>query len=462
MSKAIRILLLVSMLFTMSFVAVNAAGPTGTYGSGITCVNLDNVAGTFVITFYKADGSQVSGQINDSIGAQGVKLYFTPNIAALPASFLGSAVVSSDVQLACAVNTQTTSGILRVGTSNGVPSTRTGSPLYVPQILNNLGGFSSYVAVQNTTNAAASVTATYYDRDGVQKAQFSQNIPANSSNVFYQDDGKLPAGFLGSAKFESSAALAGTAAIYNDGASAGTAQLLSYNAFTSGATKIFGPRVVKNLSNQGFTSGVTCQNVGTSNVDITMNITMADQGAGNAVKNFQMIKANVAPGVSWAPYMGTAGLNATLDGINAGLGGAVINATGPVACIFNEDNRTIFAGWGSTYSGIPAGEESTTMFFPQVVSLGASSYQGGFQFLNTTNTATTCTYTFSNGDVVSGQALAANESKSVYAPNVLTTNPNSFNGSVIVTCGQPIVGIYNLGSRSVAGDSFATNNGINR
>jgi len=461
MSKAIRILLLVSMLFTMSVVAVNAAGPTGTYGSGITCVNLDNAAGTFVITFYKADGSQ-AGQINDSIAAQGVKLYFTPNIAALPASFLGSAVVSSDVQLACSVNTQTTAGLLRVGTSNGVPSTKTGSPLYVPQILNNLGGFSSYVAVQNTTNAAASVTTTYYNSAGAVVKTFSQNIPANSSFVFYQDNGDLPAGFVGSAKFESSAALAGTAAIYNAGTAAGNAQLLSYNAFTSGATKVFGPRVVKNLSSVGFTSGITCQNVGTTTVDITADITMQDQGAGNAVKTAQLSKTGVAPGVSWGPYLGSVLGNATLDGINAGVGGVVINATGPVACIFNEDNRTVFAGWGSTYSGVAAGEESATMFFPQIVSLGASSYQGGFQFQNTTATATTCTYTFSNGDVVSGQALGANESKSVYAPNVLTTNPNSFNGSVIVTCGQPIVGIYNLAARTLTGDSFATNNGINR
>ncbi len=459
MNKAIRILLLVSLLFTMSVVAVNAAGPTGTYGSGITCVNLDSAAGTFVITFYKADGSQ-AGQISDSITAQGVKLYFTPNIAALPASFLGAAVVSSDVQLACSVNTQTTSGLLRVGTSNGVPSTKAGSPLYVPQIASALGGtWNTYVAVQNTTSAAATVNATYYTNTGTVQKTFSQSIPANSSFVFYQDNGDLPAGFVGSAKFESTAALAGTVALFNSGADAGSAQFLSYNAFTSGATKIFGPRLVKNLSNVGFTSGFTCQNVGANPINITADITMVDQGAGNVPKTVQLSKTGLAKDVSWGPYMGSV---TELAGISAGIGGVVINATGPVACIFNEDNRTTYAGLGSTYSGIADGEQSNTMSFPQIVSLGASSYQGGFQFQNTTATPTTCTYTFSNGDVVSSQALAANESKSVFAPNVLVNNKTNFNGSVVVTCGQPIVGIYNLAALTTLGDSFATNNGINR
>lgn len=176
-------------------------------------------------------------------------------------------------------------------------------------------------------------------------------------------------------------------------------------------------------------------------------------------KTVQLSKTGLAKDVSWGPYMGSV---TELAGISAGIGGVVINATGPVACIFNEDNRTTYAGLGSTYSGIADGEQSNTMSFPQIVSLGASSYQGGFQFQNTTATPTTCTYTFSNGDVVSSQALAANESKSVFAPNVLVNNKTNFNGSVVVTCGQPIVGIYNLAALTTLGDSFATNNGINR
>ncbi|RMF28437.1 MAG: hypothetical protein D6759_15835, partial [Chloroflexi bacterium] len=76
----------------------------------------------------------------------------------------------------------------------------------------------------------------------------------------------------------------------------------------------------------------------------------------------------------------------------------------------------------------------------------------------TTATDTTCTYTFSDGTTVNNVALAGNGSNSVFAPNYVS----NFNGSVTVTCGQPIVGIYNLTIFGGAGDPFATNNGVNQ
>jgi hypothetical protein len=136
----------------------------------------------------------------------------------------------------------------------------------------------------------------------------------------------------------------------------------------------------------------------------------------------------------------------------------------------NEDNRTgggvqpALIGQGATYSGVPDGQQSVRMFFPQIVALGQNSFRGGFQIANTTNQATTCTYTFSNGDVISNVPLAANGSNSVFAETVLINNKTNFNGSVLVECGQPIVGIYNLSiiGPAAAGDPYASNNGINR
>jgi hypothetical protein len=365
--------------------------------------------------------------------------------------------------MACSVNTQTSGGVLRVGTSNGVDSGATATDLYAPQVMNNLSGWSSYIAVQNTSSASADVTVKYFNASGTQVASETESIPANSSHVFYQDDASsgLPSGFIGSATVESTAAMAGTVAMYNAGTGAGDAQFLSYNTFTGGASTVFGPRVVKNLSGVGFTSGFSCQNVGTVATNISADFSILNQDTSTIV-SATMSKTSVAPGQSWAVYMNPTG-NAALDAIAKGVGSVTIDSSAsPVACTFNEDNRTTYAGLGSTYSGVPDGDQSTTMFFSQIVALGASSYRGGFQIANTTATATTCTYTFSNGDVVSGVALAGNGSNSVFAESVLTNNVTSFNGSAIVTCGQPIVGIYNLAALTIAGDSFATNNGINQ
>jgi hypothetical protein len=461
MKKILTILVFLAITSIFIFSTVSAA-PTGSYVSGISCVNLQGDSGNFSITFYYQNGNQAAS-ISDTISGYGSKLYFTPSISELPADFFGSAVVKSSVQMACSINTQTDEGILRVGTSNGVSSTAANTKLYVPQVMNTYGGFSTYIAVQNTTTSTESVTVYYFNASGVQVSSETVDVPSNSSHTFFQDEGSsgLPTGFFGSATVESSADLVGVVALYNAGADAGSAQFLSYNAFTAGANKVFGPRVVKNLSGVGYTTGITCQNVGTENTDITAQLAIYDQDT-QTIVNGTLNATNIAPKQSWAFYFGPNVGVPALDAIVKGYGSAVIESDQPIACIFNEDNRTTYAGLGSTYNGIPDGNQSTTMSFPQVVALGSSSYRGGFQISNTTAVATTCTYTFSNGDVISDVPLAANGSNSEFAENILINNKTSFNGSVIVTCGQPIVGIYNLAAQTIPGDSFATNNGINR
>lgn len=441
--------------------AAYAQGPSGTYASGISCVNLGDAEATYNITFYDASGAQ-SGQLSGTISAGGNVQYFTPNVSEIPSGFLGSAVVSSDQPVACSVNTQTSSGTTRVGTSNGVSSDDTGSTLYATQVLNDLGGFTSYVAVQNASDSAADVTATFYDNTGSSVHSETETIPGNSSHVFYQDDGNLPAGFIGSATFEAvdgTTPLAGTVNFFNDGSSADTAQFLSYNTFTSGANQVFLPRLAKNISGLGYTSGFSCQNLGPGSADVEMNVTFTDQSDGSTV-TATLSRTGLSEGQAWAAYLGNA-TGTDLDGVSRGYGSAVVNSTGgEVACTVNEDVRAPFsnAGQGSTYSGISDGQQSTTMFFPQVVALGNDSFQGGFQIANTTGNATTCDYEFSDGTTVAGQSLDANGSNSVFAPN----HVSSFNGSVTVTCGEPIVGIYNLTIFGGDGDPFATNNGVNQ
>ncbi|RMF29428.1 MAG: hypothetical protein D6759_13855, partial [Chloroflexi bacterium] len=312
-------------------------------------MNLGSSTATIAINFYNTSGSVV-GTINDSISVGGNVLYYTPSRSEVPDNFLGSAVVSSDQPVACSVNTQTSTGTTRVGTSNGVDASDTGTKLFAPQILNNLGGFSSYVAVQNAGSAAVNVTARYFDTNGTEVYSTTVNIPANSSHVFYQDDGSLSAGFIGSATFEStdgSTPLAGTVNFYNAGTTSSNAQFHSYNTFTSGATKVFGPRVVKNLSGVGYTSGWSCQNLGPNAADITATVTFLDQDTNNTV-TATLTKTGLNVGQAWAVYLGSS-TGSSLDNVSRGYGSVVMESTGGnIACIFNEDNRTTYAGQGST------------------------------------------------------------------------------------------------------------------
>jgi hypothetical protein len=465
-------------LFLIPSIAGAQGGPTGSYASGIACLNLSSETASVSITFYDVNGTAKGPVVNDSLAAGSAWLLFTPNIGQLDGNFAGSAVVSSTKAVACSVNTQTHGGaqMSRVGTSDGLGTTQIGPKIYATQVLNNVSGFSSYVAVQNTSGSPVTVNAKFLNSAGAQVGTASKSIPAYSSHVFNQNDGTLPAGYFGSAIFEAAnntTALAGSAAIFNSGATPEQAQFLSYNTFKEGANKVFVPRLAKNLSGLGYTSGWSCQNLGPGNADISMAVTMLNQATNTSV-SATLSKTGVAEGQAWAGYMGSTG-NATLDGIERGFGSAVVTSTGgKVACTVNEDVRTSptanLVGQGTTYSAVPDGNQSNKMFFPQIVALGGNSFRGGFQIANTTGTATTCTYTFTNSIgskqtfTVENQPLAANGSNSVFAESVLPGDKTSFNGSATVQCGQPIVGIYNLSIQgpNASGDPFAQNNGINQ
>ncbi len=456
----------IGMLFlALDIPLVAAAGPSGTYVSGIACVNLSASDASYSISFYNTGGSTVA-TVTGVVSATKGFGYFSPNIGGLPSSFVGSAIVSSDQQLGCSVNVQTAPGvgINRVDNYSGVLSAGTGPKLYAPQVLNNAGGgFTSYFVAQNTGSNPVTATLKVFNSSGAQVQTQSATIPNNSSHIFYQDDGSLAAGFSGSATIESqdgTTPLAGVVSFFNTGSTGGTAQFLTYNAFTSGANKVFAPRVVKNLSNQGWTSGFNCQNVGGSSTVITATFTVKNQN-NNTTVGAVMVSPSLNPSQSWALYMGN-NYGTALDGVASYFGGATAQAApgGSIVCTVNEDNRTLYAGQGTAYNGVPDGQQTNSMFFPQIVSLGSTSYQGGFQILNTTGIAATCVYTYSNGVVVPSQALAANSANSIFAPSqVGSTN---FNGSAAVTCDQPIVGIYNLTIFGGAGDPYAAENGINR
>jgi hypothetical protein len=461
MKKAFTLTLVVMLVMVAVPVMVSAQGPTGTYVTGISCVNLDDTAtASIVLTFY--DSGVVEGSFSDTIPAGGNVQYFTPTLSQIPDNFLGSAVVSSDIPVACSVNTQTSGGTTRVGTSNGVSGEETGPELYAPQIMNALSGWSSYVAVQNASGDAVDVKAYYYNSGGSQVHTETKNVPAYSSHVFYQDDGSLSPNFIGSAKFEAgdgTTNLAGTVNFYNAGTAAGNAQFLSYNTFTAGASTVYGPRVAKNLSGVGYTSGWSCQNLGPGSATVTADVRMQNQATSSTV-SASLSSSSLSVGQAWAVYLGDA-TGTALDAITKGFGSAVMTSSGgDIVCIFNEDNRSTYAGQGSTYSGIPDGPGVTnTLFLAQIVQLGAGSYQGGFQIANTTSNAGKCTYTYSDGTTVKDQPLAANGSNSVFASNHVS---DGFNGSAVVTCNRPVVGIYNLSVFGGAGDPFATNNGINQ
>lgn len=479
--KATRIIGLLAVLSMLLIAApVSAQGPTGSWATGIACQNMGTAPALLSVSFYPENNATAALTYTDvnTVPVNGSRNYFTPSsFADLPASFLGSGVVSSDQPLACNINTQTTgngtaASPYRMGTAGAV-SEELGSPtVYVPQVMKNLGGtWSSYIAVQNTSMSAAAVTVTYKDRDGVNQGSATEHftIPGQSNKVFYQaSNGSLPAGFLGSAVVkadDTTTKLAVLVNLYNNGANNSSAQLMSYNGVGSGGSKLYVPRIVRNY--YGYNGGMSIQNIGAAAATVTINFHFAGS-------TYNYTSPSIGPGAALALYAPNIPELAPVDALGQGqrYGSAEIQTTGTVVAIVNEDNRggagvpVERVGQGGTYNAIVAGSEAKTVLFPQVTRAAGGIFSGGFQVANTTTSAGTCNISYANQPAANeaGVPLAASGVIARYGPSVANL-PNGFNAAVTVVCTQNVIGIGNLavalGSGKL-GDSYTVTAGINR
>ncbi|MCD6520653.1 MAG: hypothetical protein J7M05_12110, partial [Anaerolineae bacterium] len=445
---------------------------SGTWVSGIMIQNQSTTQdANITVTFYWAEGQPLAGQVacqfSDVIPAGQAKAYYVPNISGLPEGFVGSAVVSSDQPVAANLNTQLPSGTgatpsdpNRVGTASGVLSPS--NTLYFTQVMKDYWGWNSYIAVQNTSDTQANVTVRYYnDSDGSEVTAAVQNVTIKpySTYIFRQsENANLPASWGGSVVVQGDQPLAGVANFYNAGTSVETAAFQSYNAFGSGATKLYVPRLVKDY--YGYQGGLKIQNVGTADTDVTITYYF---GGNTYTQTINGLKPGAAVGLYMPNVTELAGVS--------GSGSAVITSSGqPIVATVNEDNRTL--GQGITYNAVPEGSQTTTVLFPQVTSR-FYGYSGGIQVQNVGTGTAHVVATFSAQgftDVTVSADIGPNESVSWFAPDVVSGA--GFNGSVVVTADQPIVGIANNSYRADRdpsdgwapnyGDSYMTYNGINK
>jgi hypothetical protein len=185
------------------------AFPGGTWVSGVTVANLESTTATVHIDFYKSDGTVALSFDGGTIAGNAAKTWYLPSaVSGLPSPFIGSAVVSSDKQIAAIVNTQLPSGTnpQRVGTSTGVSTAQAAPNMYATQLMKSAGGWNSYCAVQNTGSSSASVTGYYYNSSGTMVSSRTVAIPGYSSYIFdQQTEAGLTAGQQYSGKFVSDA-----------------------------------------------------------------------------------------------------------------------------------------------------------------------------------------------------------------------------------------------------------------
>ncbi len=480
MKRIIAIAIMVVSLVALGSQGLIYAFPGGTWVSGVTVANLESTDATVHIDFYKQDGNIALSFDGGTIPGNGSKTWYLPShIPGLPSPFIGSAVVSSDKQIAAIVNTQLPSGSnpMRVGTSTGVGSAQASPTVYAPHLMRGYYGWNSYCAVQNTGSSAVTVKASYYNAAGSQVLTRTQSIQPYAMYIFDQEtETGLTSGQWYSAKFEGDDAhpLAVVCNFYNSGADANTAQFHSYNGMGVGGQKLFLPRVVKDYYN--YQSGLKIQNIGTE----VLSVTVTYYFGGN---QYTQVSPDIGPGQAWGPYMGApAQLPPSMAAVS-GSGSAVVEVNNPtpnklIIGIVNEDNRVNPAGRGVTYEAALPSEGSNTLVFPQIAS-EYYGYSSGIQIQKIESGTSNCTLSFSaSGPVAAFQMTGitltdANPSYSLFAPNAtgMISGPanDNYNGAVTVTCtGAKIVGIANLSFRydrdnrygNLLGDTFTTARGI--
>ena len=485
--KKIYVTIIAVFLLALTTIA-NAQGPTDKWISIIACQNIDSEnAVQLTLTFFSAsDGSPVLSHA-DSIPAGGSKNFDTSDLDLnVPIDFLGSVVASSSGPVACSVQTKSTSdgsseNPYRLSSSSGLSDSVTASIMYAPQVMKEYSGWNSYVVVQNTGISETSVVITYRSRDGnpITTATETASIPAYSSKIFYQNSNtELPSNFIGSAKITatepSDSLLAVLVSFYNLGETANTSQFHSYNGFSSGSSKLYAPRVVRQF--YGYNGGIAIQNVGT--VDTAVTITFNFNGK-SYIYRTKTIQVNAALPL-YVPDL------AELDPVSSlptgrRFGNAILEADAPGALIvanINEDNRgnsddndgnpipSERVGQGSSYNAIAAGTESKTLYFQRVMSKVDGIFSGGFQISNITDHAGTCDIIFYGAPEANLIAfdINANSSLSMYAPDI-PNMPDGFNAGVTANCSVDVIGIANVAAApdtGKVGDSFSQNNGVNR
>jgi hypothetical protein len=430
-----------------SMIGVMAAHPVAatyfTYTTGFQIQNLESSAATVTIVFYNPNtsgGSAAATISNDSIAASSSKTYFP--LTAVASGFNGSAVVSSDKQVAAVVNVLGNNGVSSasyIGFSGGSTS------LSIPLLMKGNYGFNTWFKVQNAGTGNASVTVTYTDgttasatiQEGA-SATFDQATEAHNSAVF--------AGKITSDKPV-------VATIMEEDA----ATLFAYNAFTNGSTNPVMPLI--NANNYGILTGVQIQNAGSSATDVTVSYTPSTNGT--ACTETQNIPAGQSRTYALNAFASSnSGENCANGATFVGSARVTTNSSSqPLAVIVNQ-LKPAPSGFGESYDGFDPSTATNAIVMPLIMDRNYGFFTG-FSVMNVGASSTTVNCAFTNSSYTESATLAPGSALTALQLNKLA---NGYVGSATCTAGSgaKIVGVVNELNENPGSDSLLVYEAISK
>jgi hypothetical protein len=430
-----------------------------TYSSTITVQNLSSSVANITLSFYPEGSGTASADVTgDTVPASGVKAYGTlPSSVA--AGFSGSAVISSDQNVAAIVNVAGDS--LNFGLSSYSGFSSGSKSVSLPLLFRNTFGFSTFFNVQNVGANPTNVTITYKGTTTtgtpVNASQGPFSIPASSAKRLDQSAAgvPLPDGFVGSATITSDAENVVATVIQ-----VGPSTMLGYNGFTGGSTNPVLPLI--NTNNSGFSTGVQIQNLGNTATNVTISYTPSSPAVGTACTETKSVPANGATTFALNAFIKSeAGENCANGPLFVGTGKVTANsASQPLVAIVNQLNSA--AKKGDSYGGFDPAAATSTVVLP-LIEDRVFGYFTGISIMNVGSVATPVTCTFTNSAATQSTAsLAPGAAFTAVQANAIA---NTYVGSG--TCkatavGAKIVGVVNVLKNGTTSDTFsvysATNN----
>jgi hypothetical protein len=364
-----------------SIIGISNAQPASalqfSYTSGIQVQNLSAAQASVIITFYNADGSTTgNGGISDTIVASGSKTFFPFTNTQVQAGFNGSAVVSSDQQVAAVVN------VLGSGPANSAASyigfQQGATSLLIPLLMKGNSGFNTWFKLQNTGSATANATITYSDGTSTNAtiapgaaATFDQSQEAHNASVF-------------AASITSNQPVAATI-MQED-----PKTLFAYNAFTAGTTNPVLPLV--NANNSGYITGIQIQNGGNASTNVTVSYTPS--AAGTACTETQTIGAGQSATFALNAFATTVAGEDCANAAFVGSAQVTANSGGqPLVAVVNQLLPNVN---GEAYGSFDSSAATATVVMPLIMDRNSGFYTG-FNVVNVGGAATTVNCVFTGG-----------------------------------------------------------------
>ncbi len=346
-----------------------------------SCIQIQNLSGGVAVTqvaFYNADGSS-GGTSTANIPAN--KSVTLCPLSDVTSGFNGSAIISSDQQVAAVVNV---SGNTQFANASYIGFAQGAANLEIPLLMKDNYGYNTWFKVQNIGSGPANISVTY--SDGTTANQ--NNIAVGAAATFDQASETHSAAVF-AATVSSSQPLVATVIEES------TTTMLAYNAFTADATSTAPVMPLINANNYGFITGVQIKNGGGSPTTVTLSYTPSQ--AGTACTETQTIGAGQSATFALNTFTFATPAGVTSNCVKGAtfIGSARVtanSANSPLTAIVNQTNGT--SNQGEAYGAFSSALATNVVVMPLIMDKNYG-WSTGLAVMNVGGSDTTvnCTFT---------------------------------------------------------------------